>query len=149
MINLLSSQNTNEKEVKEMKRNKKKGSTLIELIVVIAILGILAAVAIPRFATTLDGSKNKADIATARVLQSSAQLYQANSATNALPGAIEFKTGGAMASYLSAEDLTAAGVKAPQNSSNHFWLETATGNVKCQATAPATTGWAQLDGQSS
>lgn len=120
-----------------MKINKKKkGFTLIELIVVLAILAILAAIAVPRFASTLSGSKDKADAATARTLESAAQTYQANSASNALPAAADFKTGGGMASYLSAEDLTSSGVKACQDTANKFWYDPLTGDVKCQASNP-------------
>lgn len=53
---------------------KRKGFTLIELIVVIAILAILAAIAIPGFLGTLTRAKNRADIATARVIVSAYQV---------------------------------------------------------------------------
>lgn len=53
---------------------KRKGFTLIELIVVIAILAILAAIAIPTFLGTLTKARNRADIASARVIVSAFQV---------------------------------------------------------------------------
>lgn len=47
---------------------KKKGFTLIELIIVIAIIAILAAVALPKFMEMRENANVKADIATAKNL---------------------------------------------------------------------------------
>jgi type IV pilus assembly protein PilA len=47
---------------------KKKGFTLIELIIVIAIIAILAAVALPKFMEMRENANIKADIATAKNL---------------------------------------------------------------------------------
>ncbi len=51
------------------KRKGNKGFTLIELIVVIAIIAILALLLVPRFMGFTDSAKVKADVATARTIQ--------------------------------------------------------------------------------
>lgn len=124
------------------RKNGQKGFTLVELIVVMAILAILAAIAVPRYNSTLNGAKEKADIATARTIQSAAMLYQANSSTNALPTSITSDT---MAEYLAADvfddDKT---VKAPQQGGDfHFYYNSSTGSCVCANTKPES--YAQID----
>ncbi|MDR3598292.1 prepilin-type N-terminal cleavage/methylation domain-containing protein [Clostridium sp.] len=53
----------------ELSKKKKKGFTLIELIIVIAIIAILAAIAIPKFGQIRESGNVKADIATAKSIQ--------------------------------------------------------------------------------
>lgn len=56
------------------KKRNKKGFTLVELVVVIAILGVLSAIAVPRFAGTLNNSKVTADQASAKTIVSALNL---------------------------------------------------------------------------
>jgi type IV pilus assembly protein PilA len=53
----------------EVSKKKKKGFTLIELIIVIAIIAILAAIALPKFGQIRESGNVKADIATAKEIQ--------------------------------------------------------------------------------
>ncbi|WP_297416820.1 prepilin-type N-terminal cleavage/methylation domain-containing protein [Clostridium sp.] len=62
----------------ELTKKKKKGFTLIELIIVIAIIAILAAIALPRFGQIRENGNVKADIATAKNIETAVQTAIAN-----------------------------------------------------------------------
>lgn len=57
------------KKTNELTKKKKKGFTLVELIIVIAIIAILAAIAIPKLGSIRGTANDKADIATAKTIQ--------------------------------------------------------------------------------
>ena len=62
------------REKKKVLRNE-KGFTLIEIIAVLVILGILAAVAIPKYLSTMDDARNKA--AQGQITEAKGRLSQA------------------------------------------------------------------------
>jgi general secretion pathway protein G len=53
----------------------KQGFTLIELMIVVAIIGILAAIAIPKFASLIDKSKEGATKGSLNAVRSALQVY--------------------------------------------------------------------------
>ena len=59
----------------------KKGFTLVELIIVIAIIAILAVLAIPKFSEIREDANVKADIATAKSIQSAVIVAVTNEQT--------------------------------------------------------------------
>ncbi|MCE5221057.1 MAG: prepilin-type N-terminal cleavage/methylation domain-containing protein [Clostridium sp.] len=65
----------------ELTKKKKKGFTLVELIIVIAIIAILASIAIPKFAEIREDANVKADIATAKAIQSAVTVAVTNGVT--------------------------------------------------------------------
>lgn len=66
------------KKTNELTKKKKKGFTLIELIIVIAIIAILAAIALPRFGAIRENGNVRADIATAKNIQTAVTTAIAN-----------------------------------------------------------------------
>lgn len=66
------------KKMNQTTKKKKKGFTLVELIIVIAIIAILAAIAIPKFGQIRENSNVKADIATAKNIQTAVTAAVAN-----------------------------------------------------------------------
>lgn len=62
----------------ELAKKKKKGFTLIELIIVIAIIAILAAIALPKFGQIRENGNIKADLATAKNIQTAVETAIAN-----------------------------------------------------------------------
>jgi len=53
----------------KMNKNiKKRGFTIIELVIVIAIIGIIVSISLPKFSAVQKDAKEKADIASAKVI---------------------------------------------------------------------------------
>lgn len=71
-------ENLSIRKINELSKKKKKGFTLVELIIVIAIIAILAAVAVPRFGAIRENANVKADIATAKNIQTAIMTGIAN-----------------------------------------------------------------------
>lgn len=69
------------RKVNQLKNKKKKGFTLIELIIVIAIIAILAVIALPKFAEIRENANVKADIASAKAIQSAVSVAVTNGTT--------------------------------------------------------------------
>jgi len=66
------------RKMNELSKKKKKGFTLIELIIVIAIIAILAAIALPKFGQIRENGNVKADIATAKNIQTAVSTAISN-----------------------------------------------------------------------
>jgi len=70
------------KKITGLSKKKKKGFTLIELIIVIAIIAILAAIALPKFGQIRENGNVKADIATAKNIQTAVSTAVSNGTLN-------------------------------------------------------------------
>lgn len=73
----------------ELSKKKKKGFTLIELIIVIAIIAVLAAIALPKFGQIRENGNVKADIATAKNIQTAVSTAIANGEIDLNAGTLE------------------------------------------------------------
>ncbi|WP_373483454.1 prepilin-type N-terminal cleavage/methylation domain-containing protein [Acetobacterium sp.] len=96
-------------EQKIIRLNNVHGFTMMEVIVVIAILGALAALAIPRFTGVLANSQKKTDLANIRIVESAAELYEAEKGEmdSAVDTFDELITQLNVAGYLKNTELTA------------------------------------------
>lgn len=66
------------KKMNQITKKKKKGFTLVELIIVIAIIAVLAAIAIPKFGAIRENANIKADMASAKNIQTAVTTAIAN-----------------------------------------------------------------------
>jgi len=77
------------RKMNELSKKKKKGFTLIELIIVIAIIAILAAIAMPKFGQIRENGNIKADIATAKNIQTAVSTAVANGTISLDAGSLQ------------------------------------------------------------
>ncbi len=121
---------------KKVKKNK-KGYTLTELIVVVAILGILAAVATPMILNQVGKARKSADAANEKAIENAYKIGIAQATDTAVPTSLDdvkAKVGNIMASF-----------PTPNSGSQDFYLNPTTGEATATTTAPAATGWINLN----
>jgi prepilin-type N-terminal cleavage/methylation domain-containing protein len=82
-----------------MNRLKSKGFTLIELMIVVAIIGILAAIAIPRFASMLEKSREGSTKGNLGSIKSAASIYYGDE-KGVWPTTLQSFSGYAFSKYL-------------------------------------------------
>lgn len=107
-------------------RSKKSGFTLIELIIVIAIIAILVAIALPKFGEVRENANRKADMASAKDIQSAViSLINDDKITLPSKGATvvnELKAGDDAADYMqSIPVIKSNAVRAGQGKDAHFF----------------------------
>ena len=88
MIEINDQTNKGEIKMKKMKHilKNEKGLTLIELLAVIVILAIVAAIAVPSIGSIINNSKDKAILADASTMLSSAKLAMTDGACSKTAG---------------------------------------------------------------
>lgn len=107
-------------------KSKKSGFTLIELIIVIAIIAILVAIALPKFGEVRENANRKADMASAKDIQS-AVISLINDDKITLPAAgstieKELKAGDDAAEYMqSIPEIKSNAVRDGQAKGSHFF----------------------------
>ncbi|MCX6341865.1 MAG: prepilin-type N-terminal cleavage/methylation domain-containing protein, partial [Fimbriimonadales bacterium] len=72
-------------------RNIKKGFTLVELLIVIIIIAVLAAIAIPKFSSSSQRSKESSLRANLKLVRNAIDLFRAD--TGAFPASLAGLTG--------------------------------------------------------
>lgn len=80
-------------------RNIKKGFTLVELLIVIIIIAVLAAIAIPKFSSSSQRSKESSLRANLKLVRNAIDLFRAD--TGAFPASLAGLTGTGTTSGLS------------------------------------------------
>ena len=123
---------------------KKKGFTLIELIIVIAIIAILAAVALPKFMEMRETANVKADISTAKNLNTVVSALVADDKLN--PG--QYNLSNAANSTITDKLQDDAKLKASAGKGQDILVEVATnGNVSVYYTSVSSATEIYPDGQ--
>ena len=99
-----------------MKIRNDYGFTLLELVITLAIISVISAIAVPNFINSLDKSRLRSDINSARVIQSVIELYDMEQADQLNKSDFE----NVMANLIDKDYLSAKNVKIQTNKAK--WL---------------------------